>query len=208
MSKTITKVIAALGVVAGLGVAALPLSSYAASITSDIPVTVTVEGLFSVAPTDPAATADGELRLGTLKVGTLQTGSDTSSITLTDNNGGTHSLYMGVKYGQPSGANLRGNTWTASTQENEIAAVAAPAAGNPGWAYRHDGGTGTLGSYMLPHIYSAAAPATTGGDAIVSTGGTVTAGLATYQIGATAYIDESILPDTYTSIIQLIATEL
>ena len=41
MSKTITKVIAALGVVAGLGVAALPLSSYAAT-NPDVIISVTV----------------------------------------------------------------------------------------------------------------------------------------------------------------------
>jgi len=41
MSKTITKVIAALGVVAGLGVAVLPLASYAA--TDDVIIQVTID---------------------------------------------------------------------------------------------------------------------------------------------------------------------
>jgi len=40
MSKTITKAIAVLGVIAGLGVAILPLSSYAA--TSDLPIALSV----------------------------------------------------------------------------------------------------------------------------------------------------------------------
>jgi len=51
MSKTITKVIAALGVVAGLGVAVLPLASYAASESSDLVVFINVTAT-GVAPPD------------------------------------------------------------------------------------------------------------------------------------------------------------
>ena len=43
MTKRITKIIAALGVVAGLGIAALPLGSYAAPVAEDVLVKITIE---------------------------------------------------------------------------------------------------------------------------------------------------------------------
>lgn len=42
MTKNITKIIAGLGIVAGLGIAALPLSTYAATNSSNIPIEVTI----------------------------------------------------------------------------------------------------------------------------------------------------------------------
>ncbi len=52
MSKT-TAALAALGVVAGLGVAALPLSSYAVEDQEDIKVTLSVNDSISITTTDP-----------------------------------------------------------------------------------------------------------------------------------------------------------
>ncbi|MFV0484848.1 MAG: hypothetical protein ACK5MU_01275 [Candidatus Saccharimonadales bacterium] len=53
MSKTITKVIAGIGIVAGIGVAALPLSSYAA----DVAVSFVVKPTLAAAPTICASAA-------------------------------------------------------------------------------------------------------------------------------------------------------
>lgn len=67
MSK-MTKVIAALGVVAGLGVAAMPLSSYAAqTATANVDVYATVDSALSITAED--ATVD----LGTIGLSTMKT---------------------------------------------------------------------------------------------------------------------------------------
>lgn len=56
MTKTITKIIAGLGVVAGLGIAALPLSTYAnTSASKNIPVTVTIND--TIGTVEPSCTS-------------------------------------------------------------------------------------------------------------------------------------------------------
>lgn len=60
--SNLSKTIAILGVVAGLGVAALPLSSYAANTetTRDVPVSLTIEPILQI-----STSADGEVDEGT-----------------------------------------------------------------------------------------------------------------------------------------------
>lgn len=65
MTKAITKVIAGLGIVAGLGVAALPLSSYAASEeSSNVTVNVTINDTIGTVSPD-CANSSGEGAAGT-----------------------------------------------------------------------------------------------------------------------------------------------
>lgn len=106
MSKKITKVIAALGVVAGLGIAALPLSSYAETGTVD--VKVTVAGNFTITNDDNIATCTPKAA-ETLQYGAIAlsfTGENLTDIVATDDSGiclqsnskGKYSIAMGTPY--------------------------------------------------------------------------------------------------------------
>lgn len=88
MSK-MTKTIAALGVVAGLGVAALPLSSYAA--TTNNPATVDV--LATVNGTISMTVADEEINVGTVTPGG-EIASKSTTVTVSTNNEKGYKLEM------------------------------------------------------------------------------------------------------------------
>lgn len=102
MTKTLPKLIAGLGVLAGLSVAALPLASYAAGESSaSITITATVEGVCL----DVTDTTGSDPQSGTIGFGSLSTGlnSSTGSTTVqvagnASNCGGntTYSSYIGV----------------------------------------------------------------------------------------------------------------
>ncbi len=83
--SNITKAIAVLGVVAGLGVASLPLSTYAQySETGPVKVTAVVDSQISV------TAADNEVKLGTVMPGgPVSTGSTTVNVATTNTSGYT-----------------------------------------------------------------------------------------------------------------------
>ena len=116
MSK-ITKTIAALGVVAGLGVAALPLASYADEDSKTINIAATISDSIAVAVTN------GEVGLAV-----------TNSAAPADNSG----TPVGINV-KSNGANgytlsLSGNT-TLASGGNTIE-YGSPAAGTSAWAYK------------------------------------------------------------------------
>lgn len=125
--SNITKAIAALGVVAGLGVAALPLSSYAVE-SGPVKVTAVVDSTISITANDT------EVNLGTVMPGgPVSTGStsvtvastNTSGYTLVvkdaDENTGLYTVTDGVV--NVAGANI---------------AAGAPAKGTTAWGVRKD----------------------------------------------------------------------
>lgn len=196
MSKTITKVIAALGVVAGLGVAALPLSSYAAPLTStdDVLVTATVTGSFT------AAVTTGALPIGEINAGDDTAVEQTDTITITDNTPGAHSVYMGTEYN----ATDTGEAIAAlKSSTNNIPAVASVTPGTAGWSYAHNG-SGTL-TYVKPVMYSDATN-TTGGTPITTTGA-LTGSQAVYTIAAKAAAGPTTPTGTYENTIVIYAAE-
>lgn len=99
MSK-MSKAIAALGVVAGLGVAALPLSSYAVEPeTADITVKATINSSIALTVTgnDESSYADSTLDLGVLTLGTLKSGS--VKVNVKTNNADGYTLGVKAKDG-------------------------------------------------------------------------------------------------------------
>lgn len=128
MSK-MSKAIAVLGVVAGLGVAALPLSSYAASSQSkQAKIQVEVGGSISLeidqATDDTNDWADNTLDLGQVMVGgAVKEGTLTAKVTSNEKVGYKLTMYA-TNEGKMTG--LLGNTIA-----NE-----APAQGSEGWGYK------------------------------------------------------------------------
>ena len=190
MSKTITKVIATLGVVAGLGVAALPLTSYAAH--SEVDVYIEVEGLLTVA----AAATDLDLGQTDASVAAVP---QTTIVTVTDNSGGTHDIVMGVDNAAASAALIH-----TSTPTNLIPASATNViAGTAGWQYAHDG-SGTL-TWSIPTQYTDSLN-TTGGTPIASNAA-ATGGTADYTIGARATVSGTTPVGIYKNTIVIYAIE-
>ena len=138
MSK-ITKTIAALGVVAGLGVAALPLASYAANPTT-VNLTASLDDSLSLSVTET------ELSFELENGGTVAT--DATDATVTTNNAAGYDL--NIKAGSGGTALVSGS--------HSIEAGAA-AQGTSAWGYNTDGGstyTGVTASDVS--IASAEAP--------------------------------------------------
>ncbi len=147
MSK-MSKAIAVLGVVAGLGVAALPLSSYA---ESEIPansftkstnaqVQTTVEGAISISSNIETTGIGGEQKPGVIDLGSLMPGATTDNmatpleITVNSNSKeATYSLYIHA---------LNEGKMVGQTAGDSIPNV-APTANASGWGYEL--GTGANG---------------------------------------------------------------
>lgn len=131
MSKS-TKVIAALGVVAGLGVAALPAFTYAATADAEVEVTVTSSISIAVEGTDSTASkvsmAPNELKEG---------GEFKSTIKVTTNNVAGYDATVKAK--AEKDVNL-----TSSDSNTIPAASGTLTAGTAGWGYR----VGTSGDWV------------------------------------------------------------
>lgn len=153
MSKKITKVIAGLGVVAGLGIAALPLSSYAA--TNNLDVEVTVGEIFTIT-TDPlvASCVDGSdvpmVNYGKVELSfssPISVQTDDSGICVQSNKTGTYNLSVGTRpdatiittalYSE----NIVGSGEATATDVQKIPASATITGGVAGWGYKFTGAT-------------------------------------------------------------------
>lgn len=139
MSK-MSKAIAVLGVVAGLGVAALPLSSYAAdeptnySQSAQAQVKVEVGGAISIS-TDAA---DGVVDLGQMKINGV---SDTKDLNVTVSSNSEIGYDLTIK-------SATSETALVTPSGAKIPADANIAAGTSAWAYRLAGETeGTYGDW-------------------------------------------------------------
>lgn len=139
MSK-ITKTIAALGVVAGLGVAALPLASYAVNPTT-VNLTASLDDSLSLSVTETELAFDLENGGAVAK--------DTTDATVTTNNASGYDL--NIKAGA-------GGTALTDGSSHSIEAGAA-AQGTSAWGYNTDGGDTYKGVTAEDvSIASAAAP--------------------------------------------------
>lgn len=130
MSKTITKVIAGIGIVAGIGVAALPLSSYAD--TEDVTIS------FKINPTVDLFSTCGSVNNGSGGISA----------------GGISEVLCEVQYSVNSGATLSivdkdtNTNLVGVTPANTIAALSTSAnlaslsGGTEGWGYKFTGVTG------------------------------------------------------------------
>lgn len=127
MSK-MTKTIAALGVVAGLGVAALPLSSYAD--TADFDVNATVLESISIT-TEVAGEEATSLNLGNVTPGSaLKSGAMT--VTVHTNSDAGYTLTAKTK----DDDNSMVNTDSSLTEKNKIAAATTVGQSNTAWGVR------------------------------------------------------------------------
>ena len=154
MSKLITRSIAALGVIAGLSVAALPLTSYATTDESDITVSATVgAATFAIGNT-------GSIGMTQAAAGTTM-GEGATNINVTSNAPGGYTLAMGI----PSTATSADLIHTTSPT-NVISAGTATAA-TTAWSYGFASGLDqTVGSFVTPVQY--ADTAFTGGTTITA----------------------------------------
>lgn len=148
MSK-MTKVIAGLGVVAGLGVAALPLSTYAAipdgSYGQEVKTEVQTEikSAVSIASSQGSTESPATIDLAQLNPGGLTTDmTDPLKITVSSNEANaTYSLYInttaadGAMVGTNTGAKI-----PAMSDTNPIAA------GNSAWGYKYSAATDFTGA--------------------------------------------------------------
>ncbi len=162
MSK-IAKTIAVLGVVAGLGVAALPMSTYAAeySRSASAIVTTEVEGAISIATSVDAT--GGKVDLGKLALNSETTEmTDPLAVTVTSNSAQTYSLGINA---------LNGETAMKGAKTGATIPAGTPAAGTSAWGYATDAETaGTYSAYAavpatLTEVKQFTTAANTGDDA-------------------------------------------
>ncbi len=172
MSKT-TKALAALGVVAGLGVAALPLSTYAAidSDTADMGVDAVVENFISIENTTGTA-EDRVVHLGTL-VNNAAIVSKNGTVNVKTN--GANGFTLKIK---PTAAGNADMVIDGGTSGAKIPA-GTPTPGTSAWGFKLDG-TDTWMSFTGENVTEAtlkadyALPADKGGtDITVNFGATV-----------------------------------
>lgn len=129
MSK-MSKAIAALGVVAGLGVAALPLSSYAAVVNSD-PLDVTAQAIIEESISVTADATDDTVKIENVTAN-QEVASNSTTLTVETNNTSGYSVSIKDK-----------DAVTALTTDGTDAANGIPAAteaalikGNKGWGFK------------------------------------------------------------------------
>lgn len=127
--SNITKAIAALGVVAGLGVAALPLSSYAAE-TGPVKVTATVDNTISVTANDT------EVNLGTVMPnGPVSSASTSVTVATTNETGYT----LVVKDSDENIGLYKTNAdGSLNMTAGQFIEAGAPAKGSTAWGVRAD----------------------------------------------------------------------
>lgn len=194
MSKTITKVIAGLGIVAGLGVAALPLSSYALdqNVTVSFKVNPTLGGNETVCTTtvpNPGNLAAGTTATVACEIGYSANGGASVSIVDAD---GTNNL--------------------AGTGSNSIPALSATAnqsslvAGTAGWGYKFvvddAGGTGGLAAIPTAANYNGVPTGTA--LTVASNTSPVTDAIGTFTFGVQTAVDTP--ADTYSDIVTISIT--
>lgn len=127
--SNVTKAIAVLGVVAGLGVAALPLSSYAAE-TQPVKVTAVVDNTISVAAND------NEINLGTVMPnGPVSTASTSVTVATTNETGYT----LVVKDSDENTGLYKSNAdGSLNMTAGKFIPAGAPAKGTTAWGVRKD----------------------------------------------------------------------
>ncbi len=200
MSKKITKVIAALGVVAGLGVAALPLSSYAADGNASMDVTVNVQNVFTVT----VPTNAGALNASVSSIAeTNGTSIAHATAKVTANGaGGTYTFKIGTPYSTTVNTTALARTGYAvpltSPDITKIIPAGTPTIGTSAWGYKliattsgaNGAGGGAIAgatndtTYQAPAAYTSATfegGKTISNSAVIPTGGDNY----TFQIGAT-----------------------
>jgi len=152
MTKTITKVIAALGVVAGLGVAALPLSSYADDIQVNVEIRTTTGSISPDCGTPyatTAAVAAGVLAesncaiTGSSNTG-ITIGISTSSAALTPSTALT-GYTTNFETAPTNGSTIPAITSQLTSANFTIANIGAINSGAGGWGYQFQVGTTTGG---------------------------------------------------------------
>jgi len=187
--RKITKVAAALGIVAGLGVAALPLASYAATVTENVNVSVTINptlGTGAMACTDATTSGAAGVTL-----------SATCSYTASSNGG----LSVAIR-SQGAELNLVGTGNSANTiapiasQQPTVAALAVN-----GWGYRVSGFTGT-GSPTIAGNADRYTPITATNVTVIN----ASAGTAAGDFVFSARTPETQAPDTYTNVVTITTT--
>jgi hypothetical protein len=156
MTKTITKVVAALGVVAGLGVATLPLSSYAAAETVEVQLRInTTTGSISPDCGVPTASAD-HASTATVAAGVLAesncyiTGSSNTGITINikDTDGtalGLTGYSDGFQGATPNGSVIAPIGAQLTDTNFTIANISSINSGAGGWGYQFVTGSSTGG---------------------------------------------------------------
>ena len=134
--SNITKAIAALGVVAGLGVASLPLSSYAAPVTKDsdpVKVLATIDKSLSVAATS------SEVNFGTIIAGgAVQTQDLNVEVSTNVQDGYTLEIKSAGTDAALHTVDATGSIITSENGNNHVGQIGAgvPEKGKSAWGYR------------------------------------------------------------------------
>ncbi len=194
MTKKITKVIAALGVVAGLGVAALPLSSYAADVTVSFTIQETVGTVdpncsSGVTDTEPAgADLHGECNLE----GSSNTGIQIS-IKDADSN---LNLVSGTNNITPIGAVISDANFTTAN-------LSTINSGAGGWGFRFSAGANAVSNNLSHTTGYDSFNAITAADQVIAKSSNITS--PTHTVGASisfrAVVPPSQPAGTYTDIV-------
>lgn len=184
MSK-ITKTIAALGVVAGLGVAALPLASYAATDSLDTPITVTASLVDAISIESSA----NSINTMSLTAGGSVVDSNQLDITVVTN--ATNGYTVSIEDGDEKTALV------GTGSNNETIGAANPAQGTSAWGYKFGEALEGINSYtaITTELVQVADK-----DAKTDDDGDV------YKLGFGASAAASLTPDTYTGSVTLTAT--
>lgn len=189
----ITKAIAALGIVAGLGVAALPLGSYAAS--EDVTVSFKVNPTIGSAATICSTASHAGINAG--DVATID-----CNISYSANSGAEVSIVD-----KDNDTNLVG-----TNVANTIAAFASPvtgplAGGTEGWGYTFAvtaAGAASNGLNGAVTDFTAVKASSAGADVVASSTDPVTAAAGTFTFGVTTA--ESTVADTYSDVVTIAIT--
>ncbi|MDL2235758.1 hypothetical protein LJC07_06375 [Christensenellaceae bacterium OttesenSCG-928-L17] len=217
MSKKITKVIAALGVVAGLGIAALPLSSYAAEKGSaNISVSVNVAGAFNVSATNAGQITATAGTVGETDGSTVAHG----SATVLSNLSGTYTFKVGTPYSATADTTALAATGytvpTTNPDATKIIPAGVPANNTSAWGYKIISATsaalggGNVAGWTIDSTYQAATAFTNasfvGGRTVTSTAVIPSGGdVYTFQIGAS--ISNTNSADQYSGTLTVFAAE-
>lgn len=152
MTKTITKVIAALGVVAGLGVAALPLGTYADDIEVQVRINTTTGSISPDCGTPPNYATTATVAAGVLAESNCAiTGSSNTGITIgisTSAAAQTPALALtgyttAFETAPTNGSTIPAINTQLTSANFTIANIAAINSGAGGWGYQFVAGTST-----------------------------------------------------------------